>query len=93
MKRLTFVSLMYAPLACGCASPSGDPFALESSSLMITKPFEQVLKEPTQLNTAGQPVDRIPNPTTGAFVVEIGDGGAGVRRDLFGPPHGPDFNR
>lgn len=79
--RFGIAGLLAVALA-GCATPSSDPFAMEQRIEQANNPFLHIQADPSQRTTSGNLRRRLRGDADyGAFEVEIGDRGAGLRSD------------
>jgi len=84
MKMLGRIAIiaMCALAIVGCATPYSDPFAMEQRLERANNPFLRVQADPSQRLTTGKVRRALRgDPDVGAFEVEIGDNGAGLRED------------
>ena len=83
--RLILVSA--ALLALGaCATSETRSGLIADAGRDQMNPFVHVRQDPSQKLTSGNFVTELPEAGSGALVVETGDGGTALSRDLFGAP-------
>lgn len=68
-----------------CATPQALPDMLDASESDEPNVVVQVREDPSQRHANSTYATDVPDPGSGALMVEIGDEGKAIARDLFGP--------